>query len=193
MTGPEGWCAAHAPQIRSAARRLLRRWPVPAAVGAEDVEQEIRVAVLLDWSAYDPGRGMTRDAFVWILACRRASAWLHAQRGARGKRARLKPSQFPVLDDVEAESQRLSPEEQAVLIAEVRHLLGMVRAERQARCTEIFRRVGYDVTMAGLLAHHAQAAFRPGGADGNGEDSRREHGEGARRVRARGGEAARAG
>lgn len=98
MTGAE-WLAVNERQVRALARKLHRRWSLPAGVGVEDLEQEVRMGALVALSAYDPSRGMDLDRYVWISASQAAREWMHRQRSARGRRGKA-PSRHAIAESV---------------------------------------------------------------------------------------------
>lgn len=91
------WCAANRRGIEQIARGILRRWSVPAAVTAEDVEQELRLGILLAWDEFDPRRGVPRDRYLWWSSIQRAKRWVHGQRGAL-RRSGKAPSEHPICE-----------------------------------------------------------------------------------------------
>lgn len=91
------FCKATANEWHRLARYLLRKWPTPAGVGVEDVEQELMVEA---WRAFhrfdaerDNGKGIA--GFVIWNATTHAKKWIHAQRGAL-RRSDKAQSRFPL-------------------------------------------------------------------------------------------------
>jgi len=66
---------------------LLRKWPVPAAVTLEDVEQELLMSAWRATLQFDGDRGaMAFERYVVWMACTDAKKYLHKQRNAHRRR-----------------------------------------------------------------------------------------------------------
>lgn len=95
------------PLLYPMAGALLQRWAPSAAVGVEDVVQELMVGILWALKRYDPARGELAR-YVVYNAHDKAKKWLHKQRGANlhgnadANRSRL-PRYF---EDIKLQRQR---------------------------------------------------------------------------------------
>ena len=133
MTRDE-WFASQDGRIQAMARNLHRRWFLPAGVTADDVEQEIRLGMLLAWDRWDPKYGRPRDQYLRLSSIAAAKSWIHAQRGAH-KRRGTEPSRHAVLTDMDLfPDAGLAPDEAAALIEAVRRVLTASREERATIC-----------------------------------------------------------
>lgn len=79
---------------RRLAEHLYDRWPSPAGVSAEDVEQELRVAAWQLMPQWKPELADVDRFIVWNAATA-AKRWLHRQRNAR-RREDTSVGRFPV-------------------------------------------------------------------------------------------------
>jgi DNA-directed RNA polymerase specialized sigma24 family protein len=95
----------NAPMLSALARKLHREKPLPAAVGVEDVEQEVLLAAWVALSTYrdDAGR-MSPEAYATYCGKRNARHALAAQRNAKRRRTTA-PSRIeaPASDALDSE------------------------------------------------------------------------------------------
>lgn len=103
---------------------LMRRFDLPASVGAEDVAQELRILTMKKIAAWKPEGGVNLSKFVFFAANEKTRTWLNRQREA--PRVRGAASRYPLLllDAVEREERESmldkvkgsleSPEDEAI-------------------------------------------------------------------------------
>ena len=92
----DAWARATAPDWRKLAEHLFRRYPLPAALSVEDVEQEMLLAAWTAIRIWDPTAGMPLERFVTWTAYTSAKKWIHRQRNALRRDDRA-PGRFPSL------------------------------------------------------------------------------------------------
>jgi DNA-directed RNA polymerase specialized sigma24 family protein len=90
------WARATARDWRRLAEHLFRRYPLPAALSVEDVEQEMLLAAWTAIRTWDPSAGMPLERFVTWTAYINAKKWVHRQRNALRRDDRA-PGRFPSL------------------------------------------------------------------------------------------------
>jgi hypothetical protein len=148
------WCAAHRKEIEKIGRWLLRRWPVPAAVTADDVAQELRLGAVLALRDYDPARGVPLDRYVWWQAMQRTKRWLHVQRGAL-RRSGSAPSTHPVLTTADPDEWRdvrsdgMAQDEVVEFLELLRQALAACRTPQERTCFGALVDARFDVEVAG--------------------------------------------
>jgi hypothetical protein len=145
---------------------LFRRWPTPAAVLEEDVEQQLLLSAWRVWSRrpFDPSRSASPSAYLVWNAIAKTTTWLHGQRGAGLHRPEKRPSNIAVpaswLDDPERGAAFLDGVAGKSPPADVR--LGQARAARAiaAACSPATREV-LDIlaSVDGDLALGAEAVY----------------------------------
>jgi DNA-directed RNA polymerase specialized sigma24 family protein len=125
------------------ARKLHRKWKVPAWLGAEDIEQELLLAAWVSAPRFDPARGHTAKAYLVFHACDKAKKAIHKARGSY-RRDGNAPSRIetPVGDTT---AERFTANRFAVGVDEA--LEGAARARELAECHP-----GHDRALASLGA-----------------------------------------
>lgn len=123
------------------AASLVGRWEVPPGVDAEDMRQELLLAM---WEkdavgTWDPARAVQLSRYVVWASATGAKAWLHKQRGAARHRGTAK-SRFPVAFSslVDGTSDERGEAGSAV---ERRAQDGRATPDRAAEARELLRRI----------------------------------------------------
>lgn len=104
----EQFNAVYDRQLRQMAANIVRRWPLPGGVDAEDVFQELRVRAWKALDAYEPDRGgMNQQSYAIFMAKLHAQGWVHEQRNSprrRGKGQGRFPACAVLVDELSDEN-----------------------------------------------------------------------------------------
>jgi DNA-directed RNA polymerase specialized sigma24 family protein len=118
-------------QMQACARKIHRRWKVPAAVSVEDVHQEVFLAAWLCFHQYDATRGnMNIAAFtLWNAKCA-GIAFVNKQRNAPRRSCRARGRFEEGVDTAALDTRAIEPE-QFVRVAFAQKLERVLRHYRQ--------------------------------------------------------------
>lgn len=160
------WCTENAREIQKLARSVHRRWRIPSAVSVEDVEQEIRLGVVIALRKFDPSRGVPLDRYVGWCAIQHAKRWVHVQRGAR-RRSGSSPSEYPLGEAVTGfdpdvrEDERTTAEAVAEFMELLRHALAACRTAQERAGVDALVDAQFDAEVASTSLHAAEWAPSP--------------------------------
>lgn len=143
---------------RYLAEQLIRHWAPPAAVGVDDLCQELLIGAWIVLPRWQPAKGTSIDRFVVFNAMSSAKRWLHVQRGVKRSRIGPHPDKIPsrhpiaVGDlEIQTDANQIEAIDTKRRHAEALMKVGALASSRDRLCASLVARTGSIDRAADLL------------------------------------------